>query len=81
MDDNKVKLGKTEVAIALLPFGWFIKKPVLVRAMQADCSFRVNTLHGTVTGKKGDYIVMDIENRPYPCKKSIFEETHEKAMK
>jgi hypothetical protein len=35
------------------------------------------TLEGTMTAKKGDYIIKGIKGEFYPCKPSIFKKTYE----
>ena len=37
----------------------------------------INTLEGDTFATYGDYIVKGIENEFYPCKSSIFENSHE----
>ena len=41
--------------------------------------FVVETLEGSMTGGRGDYIVQGIEGELYPCRGDIFEKTYEKA--
>lgn len=37
---------------------------------------KINTLEGTMSVNKGDYIIKGIKGEFYPCKKEIFEETY-----
>ena len=39
----------------------------------------INTLEGTMTASKGDYIIRGVQGEYYPCKPDIFEETYEKC--
>lgn len=51
-------------------------------AVQFDSAnqvFKINTLEGVMTAKKGDYIIKGIKNEFYPCKPDIFESTYEPA--
>lgn len=41
--------------------------------------FVVETLEGSMTGGRGDYIVQGVEGELYPCRGDIFEKTYEKA--
>jgi hypothetical protein len=52
------------------------RKTALTRARQMDCPFKVETPHGTVEGKAGDYLCIDAMDAPYPCDKDTFETTH-----
>ncbi len=39
----------------------------------------INTLEGTMTASKGDYIIKGIAGEFYPCKPDIFESSYEKV--
>lgn len=41
--------------------------------------FLIETLEGTMTATKGDYIIKGIKGEFYPCKADIFEATYEDA--
>ena len=56
---------------------YYVKRPVPVLAVQVDDDFVIDTLEGTLVGKKGDYLVMGIKGELYPVKKDIFEQTYE----
>jgi len=56
---------------------YYKKKPISVRCLQMDEPFEVETLEGTMKGKKGDYLIRGIKGEFYPCDKQIFEETYE----
>ena len=56
---------------------FYVKRPVPVLAVQVDDDFVIDTLEGTLVGKKGDYLVMGVKGELYPVKKDIFEQTYE----
>ena len=56
---------------------YYVKRPIPVLAVQVDDDFVIDTLEGTLVGKKGDYLVMGIKGELYPVKKDIFEQTYE----
>lgn len=39
----------------------------------------IDTLEGTMTAVKGDYIIKGVKGEIYPCKPDIFEMTYEKV--
>lgn len=41
--------------------------------------FMVSTLEGTMTGKKGDWLIIGVNGEYYPCKDEIFQKTYEPA--
>lgn len=43
-----------------------------------ESEFSCNTLEGITHGKKGDYIVVGVDNEIYPCDAEIFEKTYKK---
>lgn len=53
------------------------KKPLVVQACRIDEPFQVETLEGTMLGKKGDYLIRGVANEVYPCRADIFEQTYE----
>jgi hypothetical protein len=78
-EDVYVQIGTTLLAKKLLPLDLYVKKPVIVRAMQIDKPFAVKTLEGIMTGKKGDYLIQGVEGEFYPCKETVFKKTYEKV--
>jgi len=60
----------------VLGFKNYWKKQVKVQARQMDKPFVVETLEGTMEGKKGDYLVRGIEGEEYPVDREIFEKTY-----
>ncbi|SDS56499.1 hypothetical protein SAMN04515667_2461 [Formosa sp. Hel1_31_208] len=59
-----------------LAFKKAIKKPIPIKCYQIDDTFTVDTLEGTMTGKKGDWLMVGVNGEMYPCDKSIFEKTY-----
>lgn len=55
----------------------FVKKPIIIQAMQVLDPFVVDTLEGRHTGQPGDYLVVGIKGERYPVRKDIFEESYE----
>lgn len=53
-----------------------IKKTVIVNAYKLEEDTDVETLEGTMKGKKGDYLMFGVEGEPYICQKDIFEKTY-----
>ena len=56
---------------------YYVKKPVLVRAIQMHEPFQVQTKEGLMTGKSGDWFMIGVENERYICADSIFQKTYE----
>ena len=44
-----------------------------------DGKLEIDTLEGTMTASKGDYIIKGVHGEFYPCKPDIFELTYEKV--
>jgi hypothetical protein len=59
--------------------GWFRKKPVTIWAEVANEETKIETLEGTMTANKGDYIITGVAGEKYPCKPDIFNATYEPA--
>ena len=53
-----------------------IKKPIPIRCAQINEEFEVQTLEGIMKGKKGDWLMVGVNNEMYPCDKSIFKKTY-----
>ncbi len=41
--------------------------------------FEIDTLEGTMTALRGDYIIKGVKGELYPCKADIFEATYDKV--
>jgi hypothetical protein len=54
-----------------------IKKPIAIRCIQIDEPFSVETLEGTMKGKKGDWLMVGVSGEMYPCDQQIFEKTYD----
>ena len=53
-----------------------IKKPIRIRCAQINEEFEVRTLEGIMKGKKGDWLMVGVNNEMYPCDNSIFKKTY-----
>lgn len=42
-------------------------------------TLKINTLEGTMTAQRGDYIIKGVKGEIYPCKPDIFAATYEPA--
>jgi len=60
--------------------GWYVKKPILIRAVQMNEPFMVRTLEGVLRGTPGDYLVEGTQGELYPVKKEIFESTYAPSL-
>lgn len=60
-----------------LNFKKAMKKPIAIRCIQIDEPFKVETLEGTMIGKKGDWLMIGVNGEMYPCDKAIFEKTYD----
>lgn len=49
-----------------------VKKPIIVKCIQIDEPFEVETMEGVIKGKKDDYLVIGIDGEMYPVDKEIF---------
>jgi len=52
------------------------RKIALVRAVQMNRSFAIQTLEGLMRGQKGDYLCEGSAGERWPIKKEIFESTY-----
>lgn len=55
----------------------FRKKPVVIEATRLTNKMTVETLEGTMTGDKGDWLITGVNNEQYFCKDDIFRKTYE----
>jgi len=63
----------------LLDFTEYRKKPIVIKAIQLNNEFEVETLEGVMRGDKGDYLIIGINGELYPCKPDIFEQTYDEV--
>lgn len=56
---------------------WFLKKPMILEAVQLTERTEVKTLEGTMVGEPGDWLITGVRGEQYPCKPDIFEELYE----
>ena len=54
-----------------------VKKPIPIKCIQIKEPFTVETLEGTMKGKKGDWLMVGVNGEMYPCDRSIFENTYD----
>jgi len=55
-----------------------IKRPVTVRAVKMDASFKVSIGDGLYhSGKPGDYLMCGVNNELYVCPGDVFEKTYD----
>ncbi len=60
-----------------LEFKKAIKKPIAIQCIQIDEPFQVETMEGTMKGKKGDWLIVGVNGEMYPIDKAIFEKTYD----
>ena len=53
------------------------KRPVEITAQRMPEPFEVETLEGTMRGKKGDWLITGIKGEQYPCDDDIFRSSYE----
>ena len=54
-----------------------VKRPIPIKCHQMMEAFEVQTLEGTMKGKKGDWLIVGVTGEMYPCDKKIFEMTYD----
>lgn len=57
------------------------KKPIVIQCAQIQEEFEVESMEGTVIGKKGDWLMIGVEGEKYICDDSIFKKTYELVNK
>lgn len=60
-----------------LSFRKAVKKPIPIECVQIDEPFEVETMEGTLKGKKGDWLMRGVNGEVYPCDREIFEKTYD----
>ena len=60
-----------------LAFKKAIKKPIAIKCIQIDEPFMVETIEGTMNGKKGDWLMVGVNGEMYPCDQGIFKKTYD----
>ena len=60
-----------------LDFKKAVKKPIPIRCLQINEPFAVQTMEGTMKGKKGDWLMVGISGEMYPCDDEIFRRTYD----
>ncbi len=54
-----------------------VKRPIPIECAQIDEPFEVETMEGTLQGKKGDWLMRGVNGELYPCDREIFEKTYD----
>lgn len=67
-DSNKVPKLKFQKAV---------KKPIAIDCVQINEPFVVETMEGTLSGKKGDWLMVGVRGEMYAIDAAIFEETYD----
>ena len=65
-----------QLEIPNLIFKEAIKKPIVIKCIQMNEPFEVETLEGKMMGKKGDWLMIGVNNEMYPCDKNIFKKSY-----
>lgn len=60
-----------------LDFRKAVKKPIPVSCAEIDDEFEVETMEGTMKGKKGDYLIIGVNGEMYPIDREIFGKTYD----
>jgi hypothetical protein len=60
-----------------LPFKKAIKKPIPIQCIQIHEPFQVETMEGTMKGKKGDWLIVGVNGEMYPIDNDIFKKTYD----
>lgn len=55
------------------------RKKTLTKAVRMPEPFSVETLEGTMEGKRDDYLMIGVNGEMYPCDAEIFAKTYELA--
>ena len=53
------------------------KKPIAIRCKQIHEPFEVVTMEGVMQGKKGDWLMVGVNDEMYACDREIFEKTYD----
>ena len=60
--------------------GKYIKKPIVVDAVQLTEETIIHTLEGDMKGNIGDWLITGVNGEQYPCKDDIFKKTYEEIV-
>ncbi len=53
------------------------KLPIVIAVREMRTEFSVETLEGTMEGKKGDFLITGVKGEMYPCDRDVFMATYE----
>ena len=59
-----------------LDFKKAVKKPIAIKCFQINEAFEVETMEGTMKGKKDDWLMVGISGEMYPCDNEIFKKSY-----
>lgn len=51
-------------------------KIIPIKAIKMQEDFEIETLEGTMKGKKGDWLMQGVKGELYPCERKIFEKSY-----
>ena len=60
-----------------LEFKKAIKKPIAIQCVQIHEPFEVETMEGTMKGKKEDWLIVGVNGEMYPIDNEIFKKTYD----
>lgn len=72
-----IGINKTSLDGAIGELRYAVKKPVVVKAVQIDDSFFVDTDHGRISGNKGDYLLQSVTGDLSVMSKEAFESNYD----
>jgi hypothetical protein len=76
-DYVKIKIAEKPQTINKCLFGNYRKKPIVIKAVEINESFEVNTIEGNMKGKPGDFLIIGVQGELYPCDRQIFIQTYD----
>jgi len=79
MKQTRLFVKGKEVGLLELDMKTYRKRPVEIVAKRMESRFKVETLEGTMEGKKGDWLIVGVEKEMYPCANRIFIKTYEEV--
>ncbi len=78
-----MKYRKKPIVIEAFRYGydsipdWYREKFNIYFEAPDNTDMKIETLEGTMTANKGDWIIQGVNGEIYPCKPDIFEKTYE----
>lgn len=59
-----------------LNFKRAVKKPIPIECVQINEPFKIETMEGVLTAKKGDWLMVGVQGELYACDDAIFKQTY-----